>query len=284
MRKRISQINTFPVFSPKTEYEKIADLFYNASEFGRLVGPLSKTRARPDMSYYDCLNGTFLDWHLRGSFITAEEMMQQLQISPNDFENEVTEERLLDYIQFVLNAIIYVKEKIHSMTYNIYQASDTIYHALIDNSIMVVNHLGAEIITEDREIYIVYKDDVATAISQENKELRTSIIEYLKIDNHADLQRKGEVLCTLAKKLEPHEKALNSTEFKQLCSDTTFLLNNIGARHYQNPDNKIGSRFIAMNEKELESWYDKAFHMFLACMAVVPYLDCKSTIKALKNP
>ena len=129
----------------------------------------------------------------------------------------------------------------------------------------------------------IYKDDVATAVSVQRQDLKASITDYLKIDNRGDLQRKGEILCTLAKKLEPHEKSLINSEFKQLCSDTTFLLNNIGARHYPDPKNKIKAQFAAMKNEELEQWYDRAFQMFLACMTAFPYLNYEKDIKALRS-
>lgn len=79
------------------------------------------------------------------------------------------------------------------------------------------------------------------------------------------------------------ENILNGTEFSKLCTDTTFLLNHIGARHYQDPDRKDNAPFLAMSDSELEKWYDHAFDMFLACMSVLPYLEYKKDIKTLKS-
>lgn len=38
-----------------------------------------------------------------------------------------------------------------------------------------------------------------------------------------------------------------------------------------------------IDDDELEKWYDNAFHMFLACMAVIPYIDLKEDLKMLKS-
>lgn len=284
MRQRISDKNVFPVFSLEAEYRKLHTLFFDRSEFGLLVGPVHSSRARPSLSYNDCLREMILDWKLRGTFTSIEEMLFGLHISEDDFDESVTEERLLDYIQFVSNAACFVCDQVKSRKYIIYQASDTIFKAISENAHSILDKLGAELVDCGGELYVKYKDDISEAIVAENHELEIPITEYLKIDNRGDLQRKGEVLCTLAKKLEPHEKALIGTEFKQLCTDTTFLLNNIGARHYQNPENKINAQFINMSSKKLEEWYDKAFRMFLACMAVLPYISHKSDIKELRNP
>lgn len=282
MRKRITQQNTFTSFSLETEYQKLNELFSKSIAFGRIIGPVA-SNACPSLSYLDCLHGLFLDWNLRGTFIKVEEMLQSLQISEEDFQYKATEDRLLDYIQFILNAVVFVDTSVKSHKYSLYKATDAIYKAIVDNSSQVVNYLGAKIMADKKELVVVYKDDVATAISEQNQDLQVSITEYLKIDNRGDIQRKGEILCTLAKKLEAFEKELNGTEFKQLCTDTTFLLNNIGARHYPDPENRIKAQFTTMKKEEVEQWYDRAFQMFLACMAAVPYLGYKDKIKALKS-
>jgi len=283
MRYRISEKNVFPEFSLEMEYKKLHNLFFDNREFGSLVGALGSSRTKPHLSYNDCLHVMFLDWELRGTFTSVEEMLLCLNISERDFEENTTEDRLLDYIQFITNAVCYVQEEVNKNHYYIYQAGNTIFNAITDNSLRILDKLGAKLVNIKSELFVTYKDDVADAILAENADFEVPIIEYLKIDNRGDLQRKGEVLCTLAKKLEQHEKALNGTEFKQLCSDTTFLLNNTGARHYSNPDKRSNAPFIAMTGEELEEWYDRAFQMLLACMAVVPYVGYKGDIKALKG-
>lgn len=284
MRQRISDKNIFPVFSLKTEYNKLHDLFFDRSEFGLLGGLLGDTRRmHPSLSYNDCLKNVFLNWGLRGSFTSLEEMLYGLEISEDDFEKSCTEDRLLDYIQFIINAMIFIRVEAKSRKYRIYQASDSIFNAIIENSRLILTRLGAEIIDEDDEIFIAYKDDAATAVGIVHTDIKGSLIEYLKIDNRGDLQKKGEVLCTLAKKLEPLESKFKGTEFALLCSDTTMLLNKIGARHAVNENDRIEAKFGSMNEVELEKWYDRTFQMFLACIAVQPYLEYKNEIKGIKG-
>ena len=225
----------------------------------------------------------FLNWELRGSFTSLEEMLFGLQISEDIFEKACTEERLLDYIQFILNAVVFVGQEVKSGRYTIYQAGNTICNAIVDNSHLLLDKLGAEMVNTPHELIIAYKDDVATAVSKQNPDMSTSIIEYLKIDNRFDLQKKGEVLCTLAKKLEPMESQFKGTEFGALCSDTTMLLNKIGARHAISEKDKISLKFISMENSELETWYDRTFQMIIACISVQPYIECKNEIKDIKS-
>ena len=208
-----------------------------------------------------------MDWELRGSFTTLEEMMEALDISVEDFADGVTEERLLDYIQFLANVVVYVDASVRGSGYAIYRANEAIGDALAENCQYILEYLGAEMVREGQEIVVVYRDDAATAVKEQNPDLSGSIVEYQKIDNRGDLQRKGEILCTLAKKLEPLEP-----QFKR-----------IGARHAWKPEHSVSSQFMSMDEAELEGWYDNAFKMFLACMSVLPYLDVKSQLKSLKS-
>ena len=180
MRQRISGKNIFPVFSLENEYKKLHDLFFDRSEFGLLVGSLKNSKARPSLSYNDCLQSMFLDWELRGSFTSLEEMLLGLQISEDDFDKESTEERLLDYIQFILNAIIVVSLEVQKGCYTIYQTSESIYNAIVENSRLILDRLGAEIVNAPNELVIAYKDDVATALSTQNPDIADSIVDNVQ--------------------------------------------------------------------------------------------------------
>lgn len=247
------------------------------------MGPLKNSKARPSLSYNDCLQSMFLDWELRGSFTSIEEMLFGLQISEDDFDKSCTEERLLDYIQFLLNAIIFVSLEVKKRNYTIYQVSDSIYSAIVDNSHLILDKVGAEMVEMGHEIAIAYKDDVANAAAMQVPDISSSIREYLLIDNRGDLQKKAEILGTLAKELEKVEGRFKGTEFSTLCSDTTMLLNKTGIRHAMDSRDKIETKFLAMNEQELETWYDMIFHMFLACVSVLPYLEVKNEIREIKS-
>lgn len=281
MRQKISDRNVLPSLSLEHEYEKLHRLFYDASAFGKTIAITQK--ARPSMSYGYCLSMMFLDWELRGSFTSVEEMEFKLGISEDDFASSVTEERLLDYIQFLANAIIFVDKQVREHRYNIYANGDTIYNAIVDNSHLVLEKLGAEMVDAGTEIAVVYKNDVASFVSLQDEELEASLVEYLKVDNKGNLKRKGEILCTMAKRLEENKTKLYTSEFKLLFSDTTMLLNKIGARHSLKQSDGIEARFLAMKSDELESWYDRTFQMSLTCIAALPYLEFKPDIQKIKS-
>ena len=281
MRQRISEKNIFPVFDVYAEYRKLAVLFHEEKAFGHRY---DYGNGDTNLSYRDVLEDIFLDWDLKGTFTSVKEMLSGLGISEQDMKCDASEDRLLDYIQFVINACPFVLAYVRNQSRNYYHdPGERAFNSLSDLSHLLLNRLGAEVVDEAGELCVRYKDDIATVVAEQNDECRGSIVEYLKIDNRGDLTRKEEILCTLAKKLEAHDKQFHGTEFSSLCSDTTALLNNLGPRHSLDENNNIKRKALEMCDVEREKWYDRTFQMFLACMAAVPYLEFRKEIKDLKR-
>lgn len=281
MRHRISEMNMFPDFDITTEYKKLHILFCNDSAFDymRPIGIRSLS-----LSFRDVLEDIFLDWNLRGSFTTVKEMLCGLGISDKEMKDEPTEDQLLDYIQFILNACVFVLSEVKNNEIGFsFDRNAKVFNTISAQARAIVDRLGAEIVDDGEELFITYKNDVAIAVAEQNKDIKPSIVEYLKIDNRGNLTRKAEILCTLAKALEPYERKLKGTEFGALCSDTTKLLNKIGPRHALDDKDPLERKAIAMTPEDQEKWYDRIFQMFLACMAAVPYVGFKGEIKDLQK-
>jgi len=277
MRTRISERNHFPAFSPYTEYKKLNILFCDKKAYRKE----EKCYVYKNYSLKDLVECNFLQWHLRGTFTSLDEMLCSLQISENDFSDNTPKDVYLDYIQFLLNALEFLNITIGYSFFE--KQGKIIYNTIRDNCFCLLEKLDAEAKALGVELCVVYKNDVAAAVSIQQPDLAPSVVEYLKIDNRDDLSRKGEILCTLAKLLEPHENKLIKKGFKSLCSDTTFLLNKAGIRHSLCQNKKIDSRFLKMDDSERIKWYDRAFKAFLACMAVLPYIDFKDEITDLQH-
>ena len=281
MISRISNRNILPTFDIEKEYQKLHALVFDKSAFGTYTsGGILKTR--PNTSYNMALQDLFLDWPLRGSFTSIEEMLTSLAISEDDFVKDVTEDRLLDFIQFTLNAVYYINTVAESGNSMIYKNSDSIGKAIFQNCYYLADKLGVDIKKDKNELFLVYKDDMATAVGKQEPELVYSLTEYKKISNRGNIVRKSEILCTLAKRLEPHERYISGTEFKSLCADTTFLLNKI-ARHELKESDPVDKKFLDMSSLEKEEWCDRSYNMFLGCIAILPYIEYKAEIKEIKR-
>lgn len=130
---------------------------------------------------------------------------------------------------------------------------------------------------------MAYDDDLASVVAEEFPDVSYSISEYKRIDYAGDLRRKGEVLCTLFKKLESVEKNFKGTIFENLCSDTTFLFDKAGIRHWTEKDRIASKTFEKMEPMELETWYDKAYIMLLSCLVASQYLTIKKEVAEIKR-
>ena len=277
MRLPLSKRDPFPKFDLNEEYEKINQLFHDKDAFSVQS---RYSQQRDYYSYYDVLDEFFLQWHLRKECTSIEEMLYKLHISES---SKITEGVFLDYAQFVMNAVEYVKEIVIRLPFDIHRDNYSIGNAIKDNCIFVLNKLNAEAKSINLEWCVVYKNDVATTVSIQNQESAQSIVEYLKIENRDNLERKGEILSSLYKQLEPHKRNLIDNGFQQLCNDMSLLLNKTGARHALDPNDGIEAQILTMGDQERIKWYDHAFKAVLACMAVLPYLELKKEIKDIKH-
>lgn len=271
---RISELNFFPNFSPEKEFFKLRRFLCDKSAFKS-----SGYYDYSDYSIFDLLAYFFDKWKLRGSFTSLEEMMYSLKL--NDTSGSVSEDKLLDYVQFILNVLFFLTTiKINPFYF---ESFNSIHDSTVQHCALLLKKLNAEAKKIDDEIVVSYKNDVATVVSSQQPELAPSIAEYLAINNRDDLQRKAEVLCSLAKALEPQKQRLDDNGFQQLRSDATFLLNKTGIRHALDPNDDIEAQFLAMDDSERIKWYDRAFKTVLACMAVLPYLEFRDEIKEIKR-
>ncbi len=278
MRTKISE-RIFHQLSPQKEFERLYSLFCNRGAFK--AGPFS-IHADEYYSFNDLLNRHFLRWNLRGTFISVKEMMGCLGISVNDFMDPVSEDKLLDFIQFLLNAIAFV-DKIYNTDSELFYDDPAIENAIKENCNILMERLNAEIKEEQEELVVIYKNDVASVVSTQHPELSESIIEYLKLLNRNNIQRKREILCGLSPFLESRKSFLNTDYGLKLYENASFMLNNAQIRHPYNPNDPIHAKFQAMSSDVLIKWYDRTFQMILACIALLPYLEFRQEILELRD-
>lgn len=284
MRKRISESNIFPKFDLFEEYRKIE---YLISE-KQVVGTYNQFNKRlpPKFTLEEYVNQLyFTNWGLRGTFLSTDEMRAGLGIAKERFdEDSINENMVLDFCQYVAN--INMRAMLTIGKCSVAYISDTSYFkTIVDNMSLLLDRLGAHFLTDNktREVCIAYNDELSLAVGIDFPEIESSIAEYKKIDNRGDLKRKGEILCTLFKKLEAEESKFKGTTYKSICDDTTFLFNKIGARHWVEKDRIASKTFMKMSPEELELWYDRTYDMFLSCMVIARYLAVKKDIDTIKR-
>lgn len=278
MRKKISETNLFPQFDLYAEYEKLENL---VSKEKIIRGFNIVDQTLEEYVQEACFN----DWWLRGTFLSINEMRNGLGINKNEFcKKNIITDKVLDFIQYSANLSIFMDYTIKKHL-NAYIYYNNYMNVIFENMKSLLEQLGAKFNfdKEGKEISVIYNDDLSVVVASDNQDISDSITEYKKIDSRGDLKRKGEILCTLFKKLEAYEKKFKGTGYEKLCNDTTFLLNKIGARHCMENDKISSTTFLKMQNDELEKWYDRAYTMFLSCMVISQYLDFKNEIDSIKK-
>ena len=273
MRKRISESNIFPQFDLFTEYQKIESLISER----QIIGEINQFGRNliPQFTIEDYIGQLyFSDWNLRGTFVSIEDMRQGLGIKKENFNAEIiSQDMVLDFLQYAANLCNRTCLTINRCKVA-YIADKNYLSMLIEIITKFVKHLGAEISLEPdgSEVFVTYKNELGVVVADDHPDIKDSIVEYKKIDNRGDLTRKGEILCTLFKKLESVEGKLKRTGYRNLCDDATFLFNKTGIRHWVETDRIASETFLKMKPEELEIWYDRTFDMFLSCMVISKYL------------
>lgn len=283
MTRRISDRSNNPIQDYFEEYKKIEYLFSEV----KCIGTFNRYGRRMDPMYTleEYLSELqFYDWNLRGRCITLQELRNSLGITQDCMNNQFSTDRLLDYLQFILNCMIRIELTLKACSV-VYLIDESLLNMIIENTKSVLEQLNYSIVIDNNndEIYIVYQSPETTAVSEIHDDIKESVTEYRRHDFKGDLKRKEEILCTLYKKLEAIEKDFQGTEYDKLLKDTKFLFNKSGVRHFVEEDKIASKTFMNMSPDEIEKWYDRIYDLFLTCMLMSDYLKIRKSIKELKR-
>lgn len=284
MRKKISERNILPGDDWFDEYKKLEFLFSSnkcVGEFNQFHRPIP-----PNFTLEQYLNDlAFNDWNLKGTAISFYNMRDELGLSQENICKEFDTDIFIDFIELCLNCVIRIYATIDSHSETVYISDKNILKNILENCKCILEKLNYlyDFNKETSEISVYSKNIIATAVAENNEDIGESLIEYRRHDMKGDLKKKGEVLCTLFKKLESVEKQFKGTTYEKLASDTTFLFNKTGIRHWVEQDKIASQTFMKMNSDILENWYDKTYDLFLSCMVISSYLNVKKEIEEIKR-
>jgi len=131
----------------------------------------------------------------------------------------------------------------------------------------------------------VPKDQAAISVAEIiDPSLSYKVIEYNHHSMKGDLDRKKAVLIALAEKLEPQRTKLKEIN-TSLETDIFYLLNSVKIRH--NNAEQGGKNYIsyvaAMNNEEIEQWYDDTYQLCLLAFLELDNTERKARVKQLKE-
>lgn len=211
------------------------------------------------------------------------------------FENNMSGiDRLLTYIEFIIDlnsVLVSHKTKLVKVTpytstlYSFEGVKDRINYALDKtNHELVTLNDGSQIIVEKN----VYASQVSQIISENSIQEAIKVLEYNHFTNKGNIQRKREILNSLANYLEPLRSQLNSSdELKEILKvsnkkvitvEKLFeMYNQFGLRH-----NNGNQYHLDMTDEKIEQWYDDIYTSTLFVILSLDEAKILSKLNQLK--
>ena len=267
-------------------FELIQNMEFDANKEFEIISRLISEKKLPFLSAFSSLsiqevfNINFLLYlkYRKIQFISHSEVKEYFENSMNGTE------RLFSYIEFIIDLNSFLEKNqeklIKSVPYNFSNISysfreieDRINYSLDKTNYELVElDNGNQIIVEKN----AYASKVSQIVSETNIQEAMKVLEYNHFANKGNIQRKQEILISLANYLEPLRDELNSAEElkevlkvnnkKIIATEKLFeMYNQFGLRHNNNKQYHTD-----MTKEELEQWYDD---IYTSTLFVVLSLD-----------
>lgn len=259
-----------------------------------------------NLSFQDVFNNNFLIYlkYRKTQFSSYDEVKEYFENNMNGIE------RLFSYIEFILDLRSLLNDNIHVKfrESDFYDRLDQLSDDLSDNLILIsdsfkeieerinysldkTNHELIELDSGNRIIVEknVYASEVSQIVSETNIQEAMKVLEYNHFTNKGNIERKREILISLASYLEPLKDELNiSEELKEVMKVNNKkiiavaklfdMYNNLGLRH-----NNSEQYHLEMTEEELEQWYDDIYTSTLFVILSLDEARILSKLKTLRN-
>ena len=261
VRKNYFEILDGMNFNPSTEFDTLCILLSN--------GLLEE------------LNHKFLNYQNRRTFIDFDEF---LKFCLSQADNEL--EKLFIFAE-LLNDMLSIINPNHPFLRNdVYAVRENINRVLeLSNHEFLTLESGRQIIVEKN----VYASEVSQIVSETSIQDAIKVLEYNHFANKGNVQRKKEILISLANYLEPLRKELNNSEElkdimkvnnqKVIAFEKLFeMYNNFGLRH-----NNSNQYHLDLADDELEQWYDDIYTSTLFVILSMNESRILSKLKTLRE-
>lgn len=219
------------------------------------------------------------NWKARGRCTSCEEMRKRLQITYANISNQLSDEKVLFYLEYVSNIIWLCNQKYYG------ESIEDEYIYLQENVIRLIEDLGYEKKTfaEEEKVILVEKNAAMTAVAEIADQMTANaVIEYNHHLLKGNIVEKQRILKILADKFEPIRGELKRVN-KELESNTGYLLNKMNIRH-NNIDGKNAIEYVKnLSDEQLEEWYDETYQMLLLCFLEYENIERNKKISELKE-
>ena len=252
------------------------------AELDSLLGLLNKS-VYYSTSIYDTISENFLSYKNRLTITNFDEFLAYIWQSGENSTDILflTSEILNDIFRDFLNVFSdeenkYIEEAIF---HNINKFLD------LSNHEFLTLESGRQIIVEKN----VYASEVSQIVFKTNIQEAIKVLEYNHFANKGNIERKREILKSLADYLEPLRSEINASEElkevlkvnnkKIISVEKLFeMYNQFGLRH-----NNTEQYHLGMSEAEIEQWYDDIYTSTLFVILSLNEAQILSRLNKLKS-
>lgn len=259
--------------------------FRPADEFARLValfqyewGPY-----RQKVSLKQIINNVFhkIPIQLRQTFLSVDDLLKGIDLS-EDHINWKQWKDLFLYSEMLLNLI--------NCTKIYFEKDDTARETaqqIVSNINVVLEKTNHEWV-QIKEGYIIVDKNPATTeaiecLEEKDAELALKMIEYNRVLLKGNLDRKREILASMAGYVEPMKMLFKGTDYFTLYDDSRNWVNNLNIRHNNSGRNSVPEYAKNWKSKDYEEWYDKIYHTLLMVVLAKKQLEIKQEFNKLKS-
>ncbi len=261
--------------SPTVEFKHLITLFNESHDFS------GKNKCYHFKNFVDNL-WPDLPVKIRRTYINFDEMLFELKLDESHC-SRVNWEKLFLLCELLKNIISSVKPYIwpgNENANNCVKQIQSNMDYILDQS----NHKW----TKTKEGYIIVKKNSATAeaidsLEAGNDNLAINMLEYDRMLQKGNLQRKREILANMAGFVEPWKKEFKESIYSTLYTDARELVNKLDIRHNNSGKGEIPDYAKNWTPKEYEEWYDNTFHTLLMIFLAKKQIEIKKDLNKLKK-
>lgn len=232
-------------------------------------------------SFKEWIDKRFRSLPIRSSFLSVDDMLKDLGINEKT-EYFVDFNQLFLYCEILSNLINQVLEKIERESKVEGQAV-----AIIDNINEILEKTNHEMKKIEDGFVVVDKNPATTeaieCLEEKDSELALKMIEYNRVLLKGNLDRKREILASMAGYVEPMKMLFKGTDYFTLYDDSRNWVNNLNIRHNNSGQNSVPEYAKNWKSKDYEEWYDKIYHTLLMVVLAKKQLEIKQEFNKLKS-
>lgn len=218
---------------------------------------------------------------VRQTCIDLEDLCKSLDLSLK-YVRSVSWEKLFLLCELLKNIVVQAKPYLLANN----DAFDVM--RLIDSNLSVILEKTNQKWVKQKKGYVIVKKDVAVeeaieCLEKGNDDLALNMYEYNRSLLMGKVERKREILASMANYVEPWKNEMKGTIYFPLYMDSRELVNKLNIRHNNTGKGSVPEYAKNWTKKDYEKWYDKTYQTLLMVILSKRQLKITQEMNKLKS-